>query len=105
MLGSTHLSRSFARNSSFFLSFLHIPLGCVVVISKMASAFLQLPLELRLDIYDLALQQENEVTIATMPDPTYQSDIPNLPDGHRPIMVPGFDEYALSFTKFAPQAW
>jgi hypothetical protein len=71
----------------------------------MVCAFLQLPLELRLDIYDLALQQENEVTISTTLDPTYKSDIPNLPDGHRPIMVPGFDEHILSFTKFAPQTW
>ena len=58
-----------------------------------------------MDIYDLALQQEDEVTIATTLDPTYKSNIPNLPDGHRPIMVPGFDEHTLSFTKFAHQSW
>jgi hypothetical protein len=71
----------------------------------MSSPLFRLPLELRLDIYDLVLQHETEVTIATVPDPSYKAPIPGMPQGHRPIMVPGFDEDLLSFTKFAPQQW
>jgi hypothetical protein len=71
----------------------------------MSSPLLRLPLELRLDIYDLALQHETEVTIATVLDTSYKAPIPGIPQGHRPIIVPGFDEELLSFTKFAPQQW
>jgi hypothetical protein len=71
-------------------------------------SFLSLPLELRLEIYDYALLESNELTIATIldrsDDPT-PSFVPGVPENHIPIIHNGFDEDLLSFTHLAPQEW
>jgi hypothetical protein len=72
------------------------------------ASFLSLPLELRLIIYALALEDSRELTIGTVIDrsafPT-KSIIPGIPDNQTVIVRNGFDEDLLSFISFAPQKW
>jgi len=73
-------------------------------------SFLSLPTELRLDIYDYALYDSRELTIATVLDPHPNPhrpsyNIPGLPANHIPVLRSGFDASLLDFTPLAKQAW
>jgi hypothetical protein len=72
-------------------------------------SFLTLPLELRLIIYDLTLEDSCQLTIATVPGTStregYKANIPGLPASHIPIVKNGCHPELLDFTRFAPQKW
>jgi hypothetical protein len=80
-----------------------------IVITIMAS-FLSLPVELRLEIYRLALQDSKELTIATVLSQypianLSKNNISGMPANHIPVVRNGFDEKLMSFSTFAPQRW
>ncbi|KAF2671904.1 hypothetical protein BT63DRAFT_452409 [Microthyrium microscopicum] len=68
-------------------------------------SFLTLPVEIRLAIYELAIQDSNELTIGTILSSNSDSAhrIPGLPYDHIPVVHNGLDEKLMDFTTYAPR--